>query len=475
MKVGSKVTLQRGLHSLYLAVFGFFISSIVFYPGFMSADSLAQYAASKSLLFDDWHPPIMSWVWSILNLFFQGPEGLLYFHLSFLWLGLYIWFLRYRDQKYSWLILIIGFLPWVINFSGVLWKDVGMAFSLLLFAGLGVSERTPARGVLALMLLFYAVNIRHNAIFAVIPIVALVVGRWFVGASKLRMITLTVATLVGIVALGNAFNYKVLRTYKSNPLNQVLVDDLSYLSLINKKSLIPGIPLNDIRDCATVEVGGQTKLVFRLFCLSKKESYLANNPLNVDLKTIWLTQVATAPIEYANFRLAAFAYLLRSPDAPPYYIWHSGIDENKMEIKQRRNGATILVEWLVQKTSEVIPFVFKPYWWLWFTFMLLLSTFTVHRNTSTSTIQALLVSSIFYVIGYVPITTVADFRFVYWSVIATTLATILFFLDRHSFAKNQLGKNISLALIAIVITVLLFNINKIFTVDISSALMASVN
>jgi len=473
VKVGSKVTLQMGHHSLYLAMFGFFISSIVFYPGFMSPDSLTQYAASKALLFNDWHPPIMSWAWSILNLFFQGPEGLLYFHLAFLWLGLYIWFLRYRENKYSWLILIIGFLPWVINFSGVLWKDVGMAFSLLLLAGIGVSERTPTRVVLALMLLFYAINLRHNAIFAVIPIVALVVGGWFAGSSKLKIITITFATLVGIVALGNAFNYEVLKSTKSNPSNYMMVDDLSYLSLINKKSLIPGIPFSDIQDCA-VQVVGQTKLIGRDFCLSKKESYLTNNPFKVDLTTIWVTQVVNAPIDYANFRLSAFAYLLRSPDTPPFYIWHPGIDENKMGIKQGRNGATILVEWLVQKTAEAIPFIFKPYWWLWLSFMLLLLTFSVHRNASTSTIQALLVSSIFYVLGYVPATPMADFRYVYWSVIATTLATILIFLDRHSFAKRQIRKNISLALIAIVITVLLFNINKIFMVDISSALIASV-
>jgi len=473
VKLGSKDNLQSGSHSLYFAMFGFFISSIVFYPGFMSPDSLTQYASSKALVFNDWHPPIMSWAWSILNLFFRGPEGLLYFHLSLLWLGLYILFLRYRDNKYSWLILIIGFLPWVINFSGVLWKDVGMAFSLLLLAGIGVSERTPTRVVLALMLLFYAVNLRHNAIFAAIPMVAFIVGRWFSSASKFKIIALTFATLVCIVALGNTFNYEVLKSVKSNPSNYMMVDDLSYLSLINKKSLIPGIPFSDIRDCAAQEVG-QTKLIGRDFCLSKKESYIENNPFKVDLKTIWVTQVARAPIDYANYRLSAFAYLLRSPDTSPFYIWHPGIDENKMEIKQGRNGATILVEWLVKKTAETIPFVFKPYWWLWLSLMLLLLTFSVRRNASTSTIQALLISSIFYVLGYVPATPMADFRYVYWSVIATTLAAVLFFLNRHSFVEKQIRKNISLALIAAVITIVLFNLNKIFTVDISSALMASV-
>lgn len=465
--------LKTGNTSLYFAVFGFFISSIAFYPGFMSPDSFLQYETSKSLLFNDWHPPIMSWVWSILNLFFRGPEGLLFFHLTFLWAGLYIWHRHYREKRYSWLILSIGFFPWIINFSGVLWKDVGMAFSLLLLAGIGGAERTPARISITLTLLFYAINLRHNAIFAAFPILLFIVSQWYKAGSKLKISALTIVILAAIIAVGSIFNYEILKSSKSNPSNYMMIDDLSYLSLKKKTSLIPGIPFKDIQECAAQEIG-QSKLIGRNFCLSKKESYLANNPFKGNLTAIWITQVACAPIDYANFRLSAFAYLLRSPDALPFYIWHPGIDENKLGIKQERNGATIIVDWLVNKTAEAVPFLFKPYWWLWFSFMLLLLTLAGDRNASTSIKQALLASSIFYVLGYIPVTPMADFRYVYWSVIATSLAAILVIVDGPCVVKKQLSRrNLTLALMAVGITILFFNVQNIFKVDIDKTLLDS--
>lgn len=410
----------------------------------------------------------MSWIWSVVNIFFDGPQGLLYLHLFIFWSALYVWCKFYRDRVNYWVILVIGFLPWIINFSGVLWKDVGMAFALLLFAGLGVSGRNPISILLALMLLFYAINLRHNALFAVIPLVALVVVRWFPAAHRLKMGSIIFVTLFSMVALGNVLNYQVLESTKSKPSNYMMLDDLSYLSLISQRSLIPGIPFEDIIDCAAREVG-QSKLIGRDFCLSKKESYQANSPFKIDLKTIWLTQVAQAPIDYANFRMAAFAYLLRSPSQLPYYIWHPGVDENKMGIKHEANRVTIFVERLVQKSSETVPFLFKPYWWLWFGLMLLLYTFSVNKGASVSMIRALLVSGIFYILGYIPATPMADFRYVYWSVIATTLAALLLFIERYSFARGQPRVNLSLGLIAILITAFLFNINKIFLVDLGGA------
>lgn len=148
-----------------LAFLGFLFSWVAFYPGFMSPDSLVQYEIAKTLDFNDWHPPVMSWLWSILNVFFEGPQGLLFFHLALLWGGLYSWYINCRESRFAWLFIVIGFLPWVVNFEGVLWKDVGMAFSLLLAIGLlGGKKLTSTKISIAAVLLIYAFLVRANAL-----------------------------------------------------------------------------------------------------------------------------------------------------------------------------------------------------------------------------------------------------------------------------------------------------------------------
>lgn len=460
--------------SCYIAVAGFFLSLAAFFPGFMSPDSLSQYEISKSLVFTDWHPPVMSWVWSILNLFFQGPEGLLFFQLILLWLGLFVWYQLYKDKNYSWLILCIGFLPWVINFSGVLWKDVGMAFSLLLLAGIGIGDKTSPRLFVALALLFYAINLRYNAVFALVPILIMVASKWYGDYSILKRLVLISVTLSAVLTLGSVFNYKILNTSRTNPSNYMMVDDLFHLSLIKNMSLIPGIPFSDIQDCAVREIG-QNKLVGKIFCLDTKESYRVANPLKINLKKIWLMEIIDSPIEYAMFRLAAFKYLLRSPSVDPYYIWHPGIDKNEMGIKQERNGATLFVNWAVQKASTAAPFLFKPYWWLWSSCLLFLLTLSIEATKSTRIQQTLLISSLLYIFSYIPATPMADFRYVYWSVIATSLAVVLLVIDRPIlFLRKKSFHNIILLLIALSISVLFLNSQNVFNVNVDRMLLNSV-
>jgi hypothetical protein len=256
----------------------------------------------------------------------------------------------------------------------------------------------------------------------------------------------------------------VLNATKTKPSNYMLVDDLAYLSLTAKKSFIPGISFEDIQSCSIEEKGGN-KLVGKITCLSKRESYIASNPLNAELKSIWAAEVIKQPFEYIGYRLAAFSYLLRSPDDEPYYIWHPGIIKNQMEIKQKKNGLTVLVDNLVHGAARVFPFVFKPYWWLWFSSLLLLTTFVTERNASTRTIQALLVSSLLYILSYIPTTPMADFRYIYWSVIATTLAGVLFIIDRPTLRIFSTKMKGFLGFVAISFSAFIFYFGRIAVVD----------
>ncbi len=162
---------KRGISCSNIPIIGFILCCVTFYPGFMSYDSVVQYTQSKTMAFHAHHPPIMAFLWSILNIFFDGPQGMLFFHQALLWGGLYLWYSTFRYNRYSWLFLMVGFLPWVVNLSGVLWKDMGMAYAFLCIIPITLSlKQKSSLGycVTLFAVIFYAISVRANSIFAII-------------------------------------------------------------------------------------------------------------------------------------------------------------------------------------------------------------------------------------------------------------------------------------------------------------------
>nr|VFJ98839.1 MAG: hypothetical protein BECKLFY1418A_GA0070994_10897 [Candidatus Kentron sp. LFY] len=457
-------------YALLFVSMGFFVCWVAFYPGFMTLDSLDQYEMSKSLLFSDWHPPIMSWVWSILNFFFEGPSGLLALHLFMLWFALYIWWYSYKQMRFSWLILLIGYLPWVINFSGVLLKDVGMAFSILLLLGLGLFQPSRIKFFFAFGLLFYAINVRHNAIFAVIPVVIFLMIKWFPKLPIWKSILFSFAVIFITIVAGYLFNYHLLDSERTKPSSFMIIDDLVYLSVKKEKSLIPGISLEELQACANRETG-QTKLLNKASCLSQRPSY--KNPISADLEKIWINHIVDSPLDYIRFRLAAFSYLIRSPDDKPYFIWHHGIDENRQGLKAEKNRLTFIIKHSVRIPSKIFRFLFKPYWWLWLAFIVLFISLLLKPTSSTRVAQVLLISALLYMLGYIPITQMADFRYVYWSVISITLALFLLIIEEPTFESRFNIKSVFLFSASILISLFLYNFNKLFSLDMDASLEKS--
>lgn len=106
----------------------FIVTFLAFQPGIMSNDSFNQFGQALNVSFTDQHPPMMAIWWSLLTILYDSPATLLIFHLVMLWSALYLLATKYKNNY----ILLIGLLPFVVNFSDVLWKDVGLAYSWLL-------------------------------------------------------------------------------------------------------------------------------------------------------------------------------------------------------------------------------------------------------------------------------------------------------------------------------------------------------
>jgi hypothetical protein len=65
---------------------GFAFSFVACYPDFVFPDSLEQYRQARSLKFGDGHAPVMTWLWSKLNLIWEELQSRLLLQLGVLML-----------------------------------------------------------------------------------------------------------------------------------------------------------------------------------------------------------------------------------------------------------------------------------------------------------------------------------------------------------------------------------------------------
>jgi hypothetical protein len=431
-----KILLYPG--AFLLAIIGFSFFAIACYPGFMSVDSLEQYKQAHTLKFADGHPPVMAWLWSKLNFILDGPQSLLFLHLGLLWSGLYIWCINAGKSRAAGWFILLGVAPWVANFEGVLWKDMGMAFSLLLGLGLLIGEKpTKFQVFVATGLLLYAFMVRSNAPAALLPIIWYQSGRLFPSLSGRVRVAITAISLASMFAFMNFFNYYLLDAEKNRMASYMMVDDLVHLSVAADKSLLPRVDFNTVKECSQEMIGG-TKLVGRLFCLITKPSYQGVAPMPYEeVKEAWVSAVTSNPFAYVKFRLDAYLYLLRDPSERPYIYWFSGISPNEMGLTQKDNIATALLRSYVNGMTHLAPFLFKPYWWLTMALLFLCATLLMRGDKNSLTlIRVLLVSALLYMLSYIPLTPMADFRYVYWSTLAISLAAIKFATSDLSFRLN---------------------------------------
>jgi len=201
------MTLRRAFASWPLAAAGTLavLTIAAAWPGIAMYDTVAQFGQVLSGEYDDWHPPAMARLWSVLHGAFGGDaQPMLVLQVGLYWLGLGLIaaaLVRMGRHKAGIAILVCGGLPVFLFWQMAVLKDAQMLGAML--AGIGVvawwrlaGERVPWWSwALVVLALGYATLVRANAVFAVAPLVAmLAVERWRMRAA------LTVAMV--LAALG---------------------------------------------------------------------------------------------------------------------------------------------------------------------------------------------------------------------------------------------------------------------------------
>src|SRR5216684_4025026 len=93
------------LASLLAAALGVVFTVASFFPGYMSPDSVWQLQQGRAMRFNDWHPPVMSFLWGVIDRVVPGPAGMLVLHNVMFWAGLSL-FVYHLGFERAWAALI---------------------------------------------------------------------------------------------------------------------------------------------------------------------------------------------------------------------------------------------------------------------------------------------------------------------------------------------------------------------------------
>lgn len=203
-----------------------FLASIaLFWPGYVQYDSLGQYRQALSGSYEDWHPPVMAHLWAAFGPHGQAPMMLV--QLAGYWIGfgaLIVALAATGRRRAALALLAIALWPPLLGWQPVVLKDTQMLGAMLAATGLVGWWRLRAQPLpkaawaAVAILLGYAVLVRANAVFAVVPFAAMLARRQ-TGVPRARNAILGVAgSLLAIliaIGLSSPINHDLLGASRS--------------------------------------------------------------------------------------------------------------------------------------------------------------------------------------------------------------------------------------------------------------------
>ena len=467
----------------------------LFWPGRVNVDIANQYLqATGEIPYSDWHPPVMSAVWGILLDITGDPGSLLLLQVGLLAAAAWgIGVLVHRSGAPKWVSLLgptIMVTPWVVSQMTTLWKDTQMAVAILLAVVLVMIPRFVPKAWLlwlpVLVLLVYAVGVRKNAVFAVVPIA--VYGGWCLvhlwrnrrgrpgdsatstgsaspensassessaspesseppatSGRKDRPFLLTAASsLIVLVLIGGGVKVTdaVIDSQegvtKTGQISQIFLDDVMF-SVPDAELKKSGAPkeLTDHISSAREKCLEKGELWDSYWnCFGKGESGENFSPIAHQdaLKQLWLDHVITHPLRYAEYRAAVFSYYFFTSGVEYWPAEWNG-EASDVGIEQGDPKADYIMRPYVEDFAlGTFPMLFAPWFWTLAAVVLLGLAYRAHRRGRGEPVRrrsfwpeitTLAASALCYVFGYFPIVPEHHFRYTFWPALGLTMAVVL--------------------------------------------------
>ena len=404
---------------------------IIFYPGYMSPDSISHLEQATGVThLTDWHPPVMTRLWGLLIGVTGHISSMLIFQLVLLVAAMFMLsilvYRHTRNRAWALSVYVIVLLPNIMNIAGVIWKDVQMAFSLtlaiLLIWFIITSKKSLGRiamcGIvgLALLLILYAGILRHNALFAVLPILfvlpSLLTKRPHVW-SGLASVIIGLVVTIGVTIVINQ------PSEKTHPITAVQLDDIVHVANFDREQHGRWSMYKKIHDTCR----DKTKDIMNsyIICTTAAQREVLKNE-HQGVFNDWLSTIIRHPIKYVSYRLATFSIFI-FPQPERMYIFQPGIEQNQVGAAVKNEYAISgLVAYVKGGAQANIPLIFQPWLYLAVLVFIYYKSGRIREQVQRHFIRAVALSGLIYIVAYFPMAVAVDYRYMYWSVFAAILS-----------------------------------------------------
>lgn len=442
--VSEKMSVAR--ERIYLFVIPLFVSigiAALFYPGFMSYDTLHALRSARNGVTDSMWPPMVSYVWRAVDLVSLNPSAM---HFSQVFLLLFsIFFVVFfftKKLSYATVFLFVYLsIPAVLGTVAVIWKDVLLAAFFLAGFAVIVSMRSVVNrwwfiflSLLAVFLIFLGVCSRHNAITGAVPLIfylALVVCSRVLKPS-LRLWLCVV--LFGMALTGAIFvakiqldNYSLPNLVKMNSSNDVFIQSVRVLDVAGASLCVGDNLFADMApNLSLAEIGSLYDPRHGNLSLG----LLSRVGIDSRIDKIWLSVAIHHPICFFNNKFQLTKYMIGANKGAQFLITAPSVDSNEfgysLPESSLRNAS---VAYIIHASH--LPF-FKP----WFLYLISIGVFIymVWMRALTAVFLTIFLSAIFYFAGLVAFGGAADARLLFYTTTALSMFTfisILEFKKRH--------------------------------------------
>ena len=407
-----------------LALAGFGLTLLIFYPGIMTYDAKYVYEDIAKHTLGDWQSPAMTVLWALIDPIAPGPASMFLLTAAAYWLafGLLGFTLAGRSARLGALPPVLALLPPAFVLVGVLWRDVLFAVTWLLAVVLAfsIADRSPKVRVpiqiLAFALCCLGVLLRPNSIIAA-PLLAIYIA-WPLQMRWKRTAILFVPVIAGFFGLVQLIYYGVLGATRQHPLQSIMIFDLGGVSHFTKENQFP-VSWNE-RDSALLLNGcyrpTEWDLYWRLepckFVMHKieTEEKLFGTPV---ITKAWAGAVARHPIAYLEHRASFMWNFLGGSNLT---MWVANIEKPDETVFPERSAFAVLMA-----VHDVLKptVLFRAGFWL--LACLLMTALAWRRRHTPEGAFALAAcgSASLYVLTFFSVGVASDFRYGYWAVLAS--------------------------------------------------------
>jgi hypothetical protein len=409
----------------------------LWYPGVMDWDAKAIAKMAESGEYTDWFPPAFIALWAVTGRFGSNPGSIYLLQTALLVAGIYLLGKAFLDRRRPGLAAVVVALLAIPTFSYIYHeaiKDTVMGAALTCLAGLSAYLlANPPEGRTrvvtfgsAVALSALALATRHNAIFAVLPLLVLAI---YAVIGRFRLLAVSAVTVVALMVGMSFINQVVLQPLYTPTMTALVEFDVAGVLSRSPEVSTSFVPTEKGREeikrcydraawdyqvrenCNAAELGTHVW-----------ESYTTDP--GAALRE-WLEVIKSAPLAYAQHRLAYFAALLR-------LRCDNCDDEPGIGLRDAtQNPAPISPPALAFEYEGVaVPFLLTVHPWivlLAIVALMLWALFAAWKGEGdrlTLFVFVLSLSSVLYTAAYLIVGIADAFRYLYWLYNGAAIATI---------------------------------------------------